>query len=309
MRHLIFFITFLSFIPVVAHAASETRLVSEGNRLFAEEKYDEALEKYNQAIVESPDSDILQFNRGLAEYRKEDYAAALGSFTKALLTDDAGLESAANYNIANTKYKLGRLKENTDLSTAISLFREALSFYKRAIELNEKDRQAKFNHEFVEKKIKHLLDKLKEQQENQQQKQQGQQQEGEQQEGSSAEGSQGAQAAETEKTEETENAERAQAEEQPQDERSDDGAEEQKAARQDEEDAHDAESQPEASEDTQGEEQTQADMSQPQESDESQMDEDEARMILEGFRDSEEGERLLNQNMEKGRNFEVRKNW
>jgi Ca-activated chloride channel homolog len=315
MRYVMSFIIVMVLLPVAGADASEARLVREGNRLLAEEKYDEALEKYNQAVVESPDSDIIHFNRGVAEYHKEDYAAALGSFTKALLSDDPELESAAHYNIANTKYKQGRLKENTDLAAAISLFKESLSFYKRAIELNEKDRQAKFNHEFIEKKIKHLLDKLKEQQENQSQKQEKSSQE----ESSESEQQQKAQQAEAggEKEEgEPEKEMSGASQEQHPDEETEETDAEKKAAAQEENEAEEqaekegARPEPDASEEEKTSGESQPEPAPGQEGEDKQrMSEEEARMILEGFRDSEEGERLLNQNMEKGRSFDVLKDW
>jgi tetratricopeptide (TPR) repeat protein len=101
-------------------------------------------------------------------YKKGDFQNAVDAFTKSLLTEDKELEARANYNIANSKYSLGNLKINTDLSGSVSLYREALDYYKRAIELNQDDTEAKYNHELVEKKLKVLLDRLKNQPEEEQ---------------------------------------------------------------------------------------------------------------------------------------------
>ena len=160
-------------------AAEDAAALRSGNALYRQGKYDQALEQYNEALVSEPDSAVGYFNRAAALYRKKDYEAAIDSFTKALLTDDPELEAQANYNIGNAKYRQGRLKEQTNLQEAVNLFRDAISYYKRAIELDRENRKAKFNHEFVEKKIKHLLDQMKNKQQ-QQQKQKRQQGEGEQ---------------------------------------------------------------------------------------------------------------------------------
>jgi tetratricopeptide (TPR) repeat protein len=96
-------------------------------------------------------------------YKKGDYQNAIDAFTRALVTDDEELEANANYNIANSKYRLGNLRVNTDLAGAVNHYREALDYYKRAIEIDQDDSDAKYNHELVEKKLKVLLDRLKNQ--------------------------------------------------------------------------------------------------------------------------------------------------
>jgi Ca-activated chloride channel family protein len=176
-----FFISLCIF--TVAHlpcfaATDAKKNVKEANRLYKQGKLDEALQKYNDASVALPDSDIVNFNMGTALYKKEDYEKAQDAFTKALTSEDKKLEADALYNLGNCKYKLGKLKENTDLSTTVTLLRESLDYYIRAVELDQQNTDARFNHEFVEKELKVLLDKLKQQQSNQdKQKEQGQQQE------------------------------------------------------------------------------------------------------------------------------------
>ncbi len=145
-------------------ATDAKKNVREANKLYKQGKLDEALQKYNDASVALPDSDIVNFNTGTALYKKEDYQKAIDSFTKALTSEDKKFEADALYNLGNCKYKLGKLKENTDLSATVGLLRESLDYYKRAVELDQKNTDARFNHEFVERELKVLLDKLKQQQ-------------------------------------------------------------------------------------------------------------------------------------------------
>lgn len=145
-------------------ATGAKKNVKKANRLYKQGKLDEALQKYNDASVALPDSDIVNFNMGAAFYKKEDYQKAVDSFTKALTSEDKKLEADALYNLGNCRYKLGKLKENTDLSATVGLLRESLDYYKRAVELDQKNTDARFNHEFVERELKVLLDKLKQQQ-------------------------------------------------------------------------------------------------------------------------------------------------
>lgn len=168
---------FIFFVPETTFAVSENTIIKKANKFYHEGKFDEALREYNEALTKGKDSAIINFNEGTAYYRKGDYENAASSSTKALLTDDKRLEAKADYNIGNAKYRAGILKENNDINTAINLFKQSLDYYKKAIEIDEKDEDAKFNYEFVEKKLKALKEKLKEQQKQQQKQQQDNQQE------------------------------------------------------------------------------------------------------------------------------------
>ena len=154
---------FCPLIPPPALFASTAKIVQEGNRLYEEGKYDEAVNKYNSAKAEAPDnaSGIINFNLGVALYKQGRYAEAVDAFTNALSAADKKLEAKAVYNTANSKYRLGSSLANTDMESAAGLYRESLDYYKRAIELDEENKDAKYNHDFVEKKLKMLLDKMK----------------------------------------------------------------------------------------------------------------------------------------------------
>jgi Ca-activated chloride channel family protein len=141
-------------------SASASARVKKGNQLYYRGKFDRALKEYNQAGLDLPDSALINFDIGAALYKKGEYKKAIEVFTKALVTQDSRLEAKASYNIGNSNYRMGRLKINTDLQEAINLYRQALDYYKRAIELDQKNMDAKYNHEFVERELKGLLDRL-----------------------------------------------------------------------------------------------------------------------------------------------------
>ena len=167
----------------IAWMNPEADKAEEGNRLYHKKLYDDAIATYTEALIDLHSSPRLHFNIGNAAYKKGDYREAVKSFEKAeLLASDPGLESKIYYNLGNCKYRQGRLKENTDVGKAVDIYREALDYYKQALERHPKDSDIKFNHEFVERRIKELLEA-----------QQGQQQEGEQQQGEQQEGQQGQQ--------------------------------------------------------------------------------------------------------------------
>jgi Ca-activated chloride channel family protein len=148
----------------------------EGNRLYAEGKFEDATGKYNEALVDHPDSVPLHFNLGDSLYRQGKYDEALGAFGQ-VPTGDADPTRTARvaYNAGNAKYRLGEATEKTDPQKALGLYAEALVAYRRALGAAPEDPDAKFNHEFVEKKMADLKQKLEDEKKKQEQKQQDQQ--------------------------------------------------------------------------------------------------------------------------------------
>lgn len=154
-----------------ASAAPVAGEVEKGNRLYYDQKYQDASKYYDQALAQQPDSAIVNFDAGAAQYKTKEYQKANSSFEQSLITEDKGLEAKANYNLGNSKYMLGLSKENTDLSEAVQLLKGALNNYKRTQELAPKDEDVKVNYKIVQEKLKELMEKLKQQpQENRGQK-------------------------------------------------------------------------------------------------------------------------------------------
>jgi len=148
-----------------AIAASASGYIRKGNKLYKQQDFDEAGQEYEKAGQVLPDSDIVNFNLGAAFYKKGEYQKAVEAFTRALVTENPGIEAKADYNIGNAKYRQAQEAESTDLKAAAALLEESLGYYQRAIELNDKDEQAKANYEFVKKKAQELLKKMQQQEE------------------------------------------------------------------------------------------------------------------------------------------------
>lgn len=136
----------------------------EGNKLYEQEKYDEALVQYQDALVQSPNNPYAYFDIGNAHYRKNKFEDALKAYEKATTFEDPILRAQAYYNMGNALYRLGKLPE-------------AILAYKKALELNPNDEDAKYNLEYVRAKLKQESQKQQaspeQQQEQQRQNQQG----------------------------------------------------------------------------------------------------------------------------------------
>jgi len=179
-----------------ARAETPGRLVSKGNSQYHKKDYGKALDLYDKASVKAPESPIIAFNKGAALYKKEDYEKAREHFQQAASkTKSLPFEAKAWYNLGNCSFKEGGRQEDSDLQKALQSYEESVKHYSTALEKDPKLAEAAQNLEIARLKIKDLLDKIKNQQQqggdqnqqNQQQNQQGQQDQQQQQQGENQE--------------------------------------------------------------------------------------------------------------------------
>ena len=135
---------------LLASARSKNR---DGNRLYEEKKYDEALKRYTEAQLEAPDAPQLHYNLGNVLFRKGDLEKARDEYRRALSSADPGLDPRAIYNLGNTFFTRQEYKD-------------AVAAYQRALRLDPSDADAKRNLELA-------LLRMQQQQQQQQQKPQG----------------------------------------------------------------------------------------------------------------------------------------
>ncbi|MEW5795482.1 MAG: tetratricopeptide repeat protein [Candidatus Zixiibacteriota bacterium] len=150
--------TVLAFSTVFA--ASVETLVKEGNMAFRAQKFNEALERYQMAETERPESPELDYNIAGVLYQQGKYEETVGRYNGALNSQDASIHPKTNYNLGNTYYRMGD-------------YPNAITHYQKALEADPTDLDAKFNLELARKMLKEQL--KPEQQENQQQQQKQQQ--------------------------------------------------------------------------------------------------------------------------------------
>ena len=165
-------------LPCLAWTEIPRGQVVEGNRLFHAGKFTDATEHYGQALVDHPDSPVLNFNMGTAHYKAGKYTEALSSFSRVQPgSEDSERTAKTAYNTGNAHYKMGVHAEEQNPQAALAAYTAALASYRRALGADPTDQDAKFNYEFVTKKIEELQDKLENQQNQQEQQNQEEQQE------------------------------------------------------------------------------------------------------------------------------------
>lgn len=130
-------------------------------------QYDEALKEYDKLIESKSDDPRLRYDAGAAAYRAKQLDEAAKHFDEALSTPDLKLQQQAYYNRGNTYYYLG--ERNPDPSKRSEVWQKSLQDFESSLKLNPQDQDAKFNYQFVKKKIEELKQQ-QQQQKNQQNK-------------------------------------------------------------------------------------------------------------------------------------------
>lgn len=147
-------------------AASGSDLVAEGNRAYRDGKYDEALEAYEKASVDVPESPRIYFNKGASEYMKGDYKKAADLFEKAALkTKDLAFEARSQYNLGNSLFRESERQRDSDLQKSLKMLEKSIIQYQKAMKLDPSIKDAAHNIEIARLTMKQVLDEIKKQQE------------------------------------------------------------------------------------------------------------------------------------------------
>lgn len=146
----------------LADADDFSGAVKAGNKSYGKADYESAMRHYQDAEIEKPEEPKLHYNMANTLYQQERYEEAIERYNKAFYTEDPKLEAETYYNQGNSLYRAGKLAE-------------AIQAYEKCLDLTPDDMEAKYNLEFVRKKLKEMMD--------QQRQQEGQDKEGEKQQG------------------------------------------------------------------------------------------------------------------------------
>ena len=145
--------------------------VREGNELYHRGVYEEALDKYVNAQINSPQTTQLDFNIADTQYQRKKYDEAAQLFEKVVKSGDPELKAKASFNMGNTLYRQGKMQESMECyKKAVDYADEVKSSNDPAIDTLKND--ARYNYEYVERKMKENQQKQQEQEQNEQQQKQ-----------------------------------------------------------------------------------------------------------------------------------------
>lgn len=140
----------LSPVCIFAQQADAAKMES-GLKAYSEGSYEIAAQDFESALASAPDDPQANFNFGAALYKKGDFKNAIPVFEKALTSPDDQLRQNAFYNLGNARFS------NEE-------YEQAIESYKKALQLNPEDLQAKHNLELAQRKLKEKEDQEKQDQ-------------------------------------------------------------------------------------------------------------------------------------------------
>ena len=116
--------------------------------------FDQAVKEYEQLLKRKSDDPRLHFNAGAAAYRSRQFEEAAKQFNATQKSPDVKLQGEAYYNEGNALFRLG--ESNPDPKKRTESWEKALQSYQSAIKLAPQDPDAKYNQEYVTRKLQEL---------------------------------------------------------------------------------------------------------------------------------------------------------
>ncbi len=123
---------------------------------YENQEFEAAQQYYESVLMERGNNPEAHFGRGASSFQRGDFKTAKQSFEQSLKSEDASLQAKAMYNLGNTFYQ----NQKTE---------EALAFYRKALELDPTDKEAKYNYEYLKYQQEPPKDENQEQDQNQDQ--------------------------------------------------------------------------------------------------------------------------------------------
>jgi len=148
-----------------AKAESVREILREGNGLYGDGKYADAINKYNDALVEQPEAVEPRFNKANSYYRMDDLDEALDLYQEvAAKSKDMKLVAKAKYNAGNCFFQRGTKQRDSDLQKAVDDMKTSITCWRGVLDIDPKNEKAARNIEVARMTIKDILDQIKKQQ-------------------------------------------------------------------------------------------------------------------------------------------------
>jgi Ca-activated chloride channel family protein len=160
--------------PVMAAAAagilalgvstSALASVESAAKAYAAGRFDAAAKEFDEESARKPKDARLAFNAGDAAYRAGQYDAADAAFKRALAAGDPKLQQQVLYNDGDVLYRSGEALKPEEREQTITKWKAAIEAYDGAIALDSKDADARYNRDFVKRKLDALEQQKKQEQ-------------------------------------------------------------------------------------------------------------------------------------------------
>ena len=135
----------------------------KGKKAYEEGQYDEARVYYEHVLKNRKKDNGAQYGLGVTAYQQKDMETAARALNNAMNSDDKSLASKAMYNLGNMFRDQQKMEES-------------LALYRKAIELNPTDEDAKVNYELLKQVLQQQEQQQQQDKQNQEQDQEKQDQ-------------------------------------------------------------------------------------------------------------------------------------
>ena len=159
-----------------ADAESAGLWAHQGNRLYGRGEYNQAIEKYDQALIEQPTALEPKFNKANSYYRLDDLDKAIQLYKEvAADSKDMALVTKSKYNLGNSWFQQGCKQRDSNLQKALEDLKTSIAHWRTVLDIEAENEKAAKNIEVARLMIKDIIDQLNKQQQDPNQPQQQQQ--------------------------------------------------------------------------------------------------------------------------------------
>jgi Ca-activated chloride channel family protein len=154
-----------------ARGESAPAFVKQGNELYGRGNFNEAMGKYDEALLESPGASEAKFNKANCYYRLDDLTAAMELYREAAAeSKDMKLVARARYNLGNCCFEEGLKQRDSNLDKAMEGLKNSIVHWRQALDIEPENEKAAKNIEVARLIIKDIIDQLNKQKQEQEQK-------------------------------------------------------------------------------------------------------------------------------------------
>ncbi len=156
--------------PSLSFAGTDSarQMLRQANRLYGDNQFAEAVNKYNDALVEQPQAAEPKFNKANSYYRLDDLSEAMDLYQQvAAESKDMSLVAKAKYNLGNCYFQRGTKQRDSNLQKALEDMQTSVAQWRQVLDLDPQNKKAARNIEVARLTIKDILDQIKKQQEEQ----------------------------------------------------------------------------------------------------------------------------------------------
>jgi Ca-activated chloride channel family protein len=141
--------------------------VQSAQKAYESGQFDESSKAYEAARTSDPKDARLAIDAGAAAYRAKHYDAAEAALRHALGLAAPTLQERVLYDLGDARYRLGGTTLKEAPEKTIERWKSAIEAYEGALKLSPKDADARFNRDFVKRKLAELENQQKEKQQQQ----------------------------------------------------------------------------------------------------------------------------------------------